>query len=202
MIEVVTERKECPREFASQLAALGGTNIYGEPRFILFWGQTRTIPTGFGSMLHGQGVPAWFLAEWKPAEEWGTPETWDYDLLGPYPHRGQYDIIQPFYRSLGKGKVEPMQLNRRTFDFIIPVVLRHAKDSFEKRMQTIIAQKAAEDRALEGRIADCLQDAYPSFTDATSFAGQTNKHTVVQQKIEQLERGGAPLRPGLQQIPA
>ena len=196
------ERKVVPSEYADFLARAGGTNPFGQPNFILFWGQTRTMKTGHGEMLEGHGMPCWMLAGWRSAEEWGDPFTWDYDNLGPYPHHGKYEIIQPFYKQVA-GKIEPMPLNFRTLECLLPIIIKHRHDRFEKRRALLMADKARQDKQLEDRIADRLQDAVPQFIDATSFAGQTNKHTVVQQKIEQLERmQHRPLQNGLQQMPA
>ena len=196
------ERKVVPSEYADFLLRAGGTNLYGDSNFIIFWGQTRVMRTGHGDMLEGHGMPCWMLAGWRPAEEWGTPMTWDYDTLGPFPHRGKYEIIQPFYRQVA-GKIEPMPLNFRTLECLLPIIIKHRHDRFELRKEAMLADKARADKQLEDRIADRLQDAVPQFIDATSFAGQTNKHTVVQQKIEQLEKQGhKPLQKGLQQVSA
>lgn len=196
------ERKVVPQEYADFLLRAGGTNPFGEANFIVFWGQTRVMKTGFGEMLEGHGMPAWILAGWRSAEDWGDPYSWDYETLGPYPTRGKYEIIQPFYKRVGK-QVEPMPLNYRTLECLLPIIIKHRADKFDKRKSLMLEAKRRSDQELEDRIADRLQDSVPQFQGPTSFAGQRNKHTVVQQKIEQLERqGNRRLQPGLQQFSA
>lgn len=189
-----------PSEYADFLVRAGGTNLYGEPNFIIIWGQTYTQRNGDGLSLLGHGIPAWMLCEWHPAEDYGSPGQWDYKLLGPYPHRGRYEILQPFYERIG-GKVEHMPLNFATLEFMLPIIQKHKHDSIEKRKALMVEQKEKKEKELEDRIADRLQDACPSFTDAVSFAGQGNKHSAVQQKVEEIENAWKrmpPLQRGLQ----
>ena len=102
------ERLRPPRVYADYLVKLGGRNRFGEPNFILAWGQTRTqkiyATDGNGrraqhTVLEFGGIPAWHVLEWKPPETFGTPRmwramTWDPEnnvlSLGEYPRRGLY----------------------------------------------------------------------------------------------------------------
>lgn len=195
------ERRVVPPEYADFLARSGGSNMYGEPNFILFWGQTRTEPTGIGEMLTGHGIPAWMLAMWHPPSDYGSPVTWDWSS-GPYPYRGRYEIIQPFYRKGLNGKTEHIPLNFRSLELMLPVITKHRHDSWQKRRELMAAEHDKEQKELEDRIADRLQDAFPIGTGAVSFAGQTNKNSAVQQKMELIERNLGRIRPtgkGLQQ---
>ena len=102
------ERRKPPREYEQHLTDIGGLNRFGEPNFIIVWGQTQT-QTIYGDMAgvgRGQhvilqfgGVPAWHIMEWKPPETFGTPQMWytltwdvesDKHALGEYPWRGLY----------------------------------------------------------------------------------------------------------------
>jgi hypothetical protein len=102
------ERIRPPEEYVEHLTRIGGINRFGDPNFILVWGQTRTWKI-FGTDARGRkgqhtvlqfgGVPAWHLMAWKPPETWGTPElwyalTWDPESkthgLGDFPWRGDY----------------------------------------------------------------------------------------------------------------
>lgn len=101
------ERRVCPPEYQEHVNKLGGMNRFGEPNFLLVWGETHT-QTFYGYDANGQrgqhtmlqfGVPAWHLLEWKPPETFGVPDfwyrfTWDPEAevhaLGDYPWRGLY----------------------------------------------------------------------------------------------------------------
>ena len=102
------ERLKPPREYQEHLNAIGGLNRFGEPNFILVWGQTETqtiygdmqgVGRGRHTILEFGGVPAWHIKEWKPPETFGTPQMWytltwdaesDKHALGEYPWRGLY----------------------------------------------------------------------------------------------------------------
>ncbi len=131
-------------------------------------------------------MPCWMLAEWHPAQDYGPPILWDFEVLGPYPHFGMYEIIQPFYERI-KGEVIPMPLNFATLEMMVPIILKHKHDSAEKRLALLKQEKEGREKAIEDRIADNLQDSVPLAMDAISFSGQTNKHSFVQQKIDKLE---------------
>ena len=102
------ERLRPPEEYVEHLTRLGGLNRFGEPNFILVWGQTRTWKiygksadgrSGQHIVLQFGGVPAWHIMAWKPPECFGTPAlwyalTWDPEAnihgLGDFPWRGDY----------------------------------------------------------------------------------------------------------------
>ena len=107
------ERRQCPPEYQEHINAIGGFNRFGEPNFLMVWGQTQTQAI-YGQMEGGTrgrhdilqfgGIPAWHIMEWKPPETFGTPfswygMTWDEEAqvhaLGEYPWRGLY-IPAPF----------------------------------------------------------------------------------------------------------
>jgi hypothetical protein len=98
----------------------GGMNRYGEPNFIIAWGQSYFYTAGgmwpkphgdgyFGyrklplsnSSFSGRGMPCWMILEWHPPEDYGTPAAYYYDnrdeltglqTLGEYPFKGRYEI--------------------------------------------------------------------------------------------------------------
>lgn len=129
---------------------------------------------------------------------------WDHEVLGPYPTRGMYHPLQPFYERIDR-KIVPMELSARTFEYILHIVMEHQHDNMQKRAQLFKDAKDEKDRQLEQRIADNLQDSVSGLAvDAISFAGQRNKHSFIQQMIHRMEAQagrGLPLKRGLQQIP-
>lgn len=114
------ERRRCPEAFQEMLTRHVGLNRYGEPNFIIAWGQTFMYTAGgvwpkpygdgyFGyrklplsnSSFSGKGMPCWMILEWHPPGDYGTPAAYYYDnrddltglqLLGEYPYKGRYEI--------------------------------------------------------------------------------------------------------------
>lgn len=189
MIETFgAERLEVPPQYARLVTRLGGTNLYGEPNFILFWGQTHQ-PRGINpSRLLGENRPCWNLAMWRSPEEWGSPEDWDYATLGEYPSRGAYDLIQPFYKSgAGKGIVS-MPLNYGMVEAMVSIIQRHKGDSLAKRKEAFQTEKDAKEKEQVRHIDAVIHDARPAFTGPASYHGQSTTKTALQRKVEELER--------------
>jgi hypothetical protein len=114
------ERRQCPQAFQDLLTRHVGVNRFGEPNFIIAWGQTAMYTAGgiwpkpqgdgyFGyrklplsnSSFSGRGMPCWMILEWHPPEDYGTPAAYYYDnrdeqtglqTLGEYPFKGRYEI--------------------------------------------------------------------------------------------------------------
>lgn len=180
------ERLEPPREYAQWLARAGGSNCFGHPNFILFWGQTRVERNGDGPFLTGRGTPAWFLASWAPPDEYAPIELWDNKLLGPFPTQGKYEILQPFYRRVA-GKLEHMPLNYRSLEMMVPVAIKHKHDSYLKRKAAFEKVQERKDHEIQEAIADRLQDSVPAW-EVGSFAGQGNTNSALRQKMDQIEQ--------------
>lgn len=180
------ERLHPPVELSRWLARIGGCNVFGDPLFIVFWGQTRVEKSGFGEYLTGHGTPAWFLADWHPAEEYAPLELWEEKILGPFPSRGKYEILQPFYKREGK-KLSHMPLNYRSLEMMIPMTLKHRGDSLAKRKALFSQVKEQKDLEMQNIIADRLQDSVPAW-EAGSFKGITNTNSALRQKMEQIEK--------------
>jgi hypothetical protein len=114
------ERRECPKAFQDLLTRHVGVNRYGEPNFIIAWGQSFMYTAGgvwpkpqgdgyFGyrklplsnSSFSGRGMPCWMILEWHPPEDYQSPAAYYYDnrdeltglqTLGEYPHKGRYEV--------------------------------------------------------------------------------------------------------------
>lgn len=102
------EARTCPPEYQEYVDKIGGLNRFGESNFHIEWGETPVEwvygvdangRKGQHAILKHGGIPAWFIACWKPPECFGTPElwyalSWDEEArihtLGDYPWRGLY----------------------------------------------------------------------------------------------------------------
>jgi hypothetical protein len=202
MIELGRTEHKLPPEIEELILRSGGINPYGEPNFKIVWGETYVTRTGFGDMRLFP-IPAWVLLKWEPPEKWGSPDSWDYEALGAYPHRGMYNPVQPFYERIDK-KIVPMEMSRRVAEFIMYTIMAYECETPEKRLAVMKAMKEKDDKIIENRIADNLQDAVGSIAvDGISFVGQTNCRSYVQQMMDRIESQmgqSIAARKGLQQL--
>lgn len=202
MIEVLKTERKLPPEIEDVILRSGGTNPYGEPNFKIVWGENYVTRTGFGDMRLFP-IPAWVLLQWKSPAEWGSPDSWDYEALGAYPSRGMYAPMSPFYERIDK-KIVPMEMSVRVAEFIMYTVMAYQCDTPEKRLAVMKAMKEKQDKEIENRIADNLQDAVGTIAvDGISFAGQTTCRSYVQQMMDRIESQmgqSIAARKGLQQL--
>jgi hypothetical protein len=178
-----------PDVYRRLIAHVGGMNLYGEPRFLLQWGADPIKRKGMSDVRLAPFLfNAWCLAEWRPAVEFGLPEDWPGDILGPYPDRGAYIVRQIFRYGDTPDQLDCATLNLRVVEMIIHNCLEHQDDSLVEKRLRIEAEKAKEEEREVSKIADILEDASPRFTGPVSFGGQKGCKSVVQKKEEQIEK--------------
>jgi hypothetical protein len=207
MIEVLTDRLVPPPKLAHDIARVGGTTFFGQPKVILFWGQTLRHKLGFQSWSHrgpagisvgsyeyllGLNTPAWHLAYLRKVTE--KPYEWDEKILGLYPAYGQYEIVCKFYhrfRYQNRLFLDVMRLNQTTCQMILlmsRIIREHMDDSLAKRKEQFDIKEERENKEMVDRIADMLHDAVPQWRDAICFAGQRDVHSEMQRKMSQIEQ--------------
>jgi hypothetical protein len=114
------ERRHCPEAFQDLLTRHVGLSPWGDPLFLIAWGQSYFYTAGgiwprpqgdgyFGyrklplsnSSFSGRGLPCWMILEWHPPEHYDTPgmyyfqnrdELTGLQILGEYPYTGRYEI--------------------------------------------------------------------------------------------------------------
>lgn len=182
---------ETPENYKRFLRKKGGLNDFGEPSFILIWGENRTIDQlAIPQPFLAPYFNCWILAKWEPAEEFGPPSEWPREL-GEYPSRGGYVPLAVFRTPKG----EPVMLD--TEDLNIPVLeiwvymaLKHEHDKLSERKRVFEQVNEKRENAKVQRIADLLQDAVPSFglSEGVSFHGQQNCNSALRQKMEEIEK--------------
>ena len=179
---------DAPTHYKRSLLAWGGTNLYGEPRFVLHWGpdlvHRRVAPAEHISFPPPQ---CWCLCEWLPAEEYGSEDSWPKEL--PYPSAGRYEPIIRFENDGVPLQLDTRFLNLRVLNMMVYHTKKHRYDSLMKRKAALQEMREREEKAERDRIADCLHDAVPQWTDAVSYRGQTNTHSATQKKVEEIEQG-------------
>ena len=179
---------ETPKRYSELLTRLGGKNLFGEPNFILQWGLSAVRRYAVPDAFLAPYLNAWCLAEWTPAEEFGSPADWDEEECGPYPFRGLYTPIQVFREGSEPIMLDTEYLNLEVLKLFLWVALNHKHDSLQKRMDFLKDQKAQADAQETKRLIDLIEDGAPAFLDSASFSEHLNCNTVVKQRIEALER--------------
>jgi hypothetical protein len=188
------ERFETPKNYEEFLKKKGGTNLFGEPRFILIWGKSPLYRLGIPETFIAPYLDAWCLAEWKPAETFGSPETWDSNFWKyPYPNRGLYIPIQVFKEQNKPVMLDSESLNPKVLELFLWVIMNYENDSLMKRKTFLKNEREQAEAKKNQQLIDQIEDGAPAFIDACSFSGQLNVNSVIKQKMEQIERNLGPI---------
>ena len=211
------ELYECPAWFQERLTEIGGVNIYDEPNFKVVWGQGGQADClyraggtwhvdgqpsfeGYRDLLIGGGTPSWCLLQWHPAIHFGTPESYyvgnldeetNLQILGEYPYFGKYVMLYNMcYRAMvqGKMKIEAMPLNSFVLDTVVPIILEAKDISYEKTIAAMKALKEVEDKADCDMIEDVMRDSKLAFKGPVSYARQGCRTSIIDRKMEQMQR--------------
>lgn len=177
----------CPPHFQDRVTRAGGVNRYGEPNFKLAWSQAETRRAGgvwphdhyagYREVYLANGSPYpprqgyWMLLEWLAPEQFNgeaayfflhRDDTTGLCTLGPYPHRGRYEVAAKLiWTSFNDGvmKIEPWSLNSAVINRIIPVICEARKDSLKKRREFAQAERVRTERKLDSAIESLMNDA-------------------------------------------
>jgi hypothetical protein len=181
------ERRQCPEEFQNRLTRAVGLNRYGEPNFIIAWGQTFTYQAGgvwphdhfFGyrplmlsnSSPSGRGQPCWMILEWHPPEDYETDaiyyfrnrdDTTGLQTLGEYPYRGRYEVaFRLTSTELRDGRLQIVHyhLDGMILDVLIPVIVEGQKLTVKQRLEKLRMWEEEKDRDLDRKIDGIRQNA-------------------------------------------
>lgn len=115
-----------PEFFETALRNLGGTDIYGDPRYRVVFAPDERLQHGIrkGGYKYcdprdpKQPMPCWILEVKYPAEYFGDPQDWREDLLGPFPSRGMYGCKSPLITYLSDGTPVALELDETCLDSI------------------------------------------------------------------------------------
>lgn len=198
------ERRRCPEEFQARIDEHFGLNRFGEPLYKLVWAQSETTlrlgVDGYEEQLLCANRPCWSILKWLPPERFGTPDLFYFMfrdeetgkcLLGQYPHHGAYVEVQPLFHKESRNgtlHVQSFPLSHKIIDLMIPLLHKHRVVT---KREIEAARKAAEvhrNTELCSLIADKMADAMPSYLNPVSFAGQGNKTSAIDRKLEEMER--------------
>lgn len=178
------EHRDVPKHIEELVVNIGGMNPFGKPMFRVVWGGTA-IDMIYGQMAGGtkgqhqklryNGVPAWFIEIWKPADMFGTPEEWyekSYDLetglhvCGDYPFQGDYCPCLKLYKKEernGQPYLDILPLTSAVIETFVPLIQRAKLLTIEERKRINAAkdEKEKQDRLKQGH--DAYVNASPAF---------------------------------------
>jgi hypothetical protein len=179
---------ETPQEYSDFILQHGGRTRFGEPRFMLYWGERENKKLAVPDDFFAPYLHCWVLAEWRPPEDFGIPSEWPKEM-GNFPSRGGYVPLHLFRDEDQKPHLlESRWLNKEILAMYLYIVLRHEHDSLAQRASGMKEMAEVEELATLKRLADYLENRCPVFKDAASYRGQTNCNTVVRQKMDEIER--------------
>jgi hypothetical protein len=207
------ETKKCPAQFQERLTRMFGRNEFGDPNFKIVWGQSEFHRMGnvwrdvHGNERHGyrlrylcHGMPCWVILRWKSPKHYGTPElfylqTFDHatrmNILGEYPWRGRYEVMQPLIRKEfigGKLVIEHFPLSHVLIDKLIPLMIQAQKMTAAERQAAEQFMKEREEKAQTQEIEDRLMDSLPAWYGPVSYSRQGMHTSLLDRKMEAIQR--------------
>lgn len=192
---------DCPPHYAAFLEKYGGKNLYGEPNFILHWGALpvpRKAPAPRAFLMPeaflGPYLTCWCLAEWHPADDFGSSRDWDLAPEMPYPVYGAYLPLDIYKNGKEPAMIDSELLNLNALARMLKVVLHHKQDSMRERFRVLHEEHDRKEAERSKELVDRLESYLPAFGDAVSFAGQVNCNSVLKQKMDFIERNIGRLR--------
>lgn len=215
------ERRECPKAFQDRLTQAVGLNRYGEPNFIMAWGQTQTYQAGglwphdhyFGyrqlmlsnSSPSGKGQPCWMILEWHPPEDYEEPAVYYFrnrdDLtglqtLGEYPYKGRYEVafkLTSQQYSNGRMEIQYYHLDDMILDVLIPCIVEGQKMTLKQRLQRLRAREEAQAKE-EDRQTDALINGAKRRTPLPSQID--DRVRLIQRQMSDMLRTFGRIQPG------
>lgn len=101
---------------------------------------------------------------------------------------GGYAELQQFRYKITPALLDSEALNVRVVVMMAAMAERTRHQFLEMRKKVLERRKEREDKETQDRLANYLEDRMPAYRDAVSYSGQRIKQSVVQQKMEQIEK--------------
>jgi hypothetical protein len=194
-----------------------GLNPFGGPNYKFVWGASEFIRmgnawtrrdrfgiehtvVGYREKYLCHGMPCWNLLRWKSGLQYGTPELWylnTFDkatglfMLGEYPWKGRYEILQPFYsREFRNGKlvIEHMPLSHILIDKIIPIIEHARKMTTEEQRAAVVLARQKEHERDVAITEDIMKDNMPAYFEPVSFTNQGIRTALVTRKMDAIQK--------------
>jgi hypothetical protein len=173
---------EVPKAVQVHLTHVGGRNRFNEPNFRLVWGPDRLEwvggrfekASGFGPTHVGlhriPKYPAdeWVFERWLAPETFGSKESWkreftqrvdglEVEMLGPFPTRGDYEMVTSF---------SPIALTSKVAEYLAQVIERSRGFRHAERREAILGRMEKKDADYDKFCDDVMDDAFSPFPAA------------------------------------
>lgn len=158
--------------------------------------------------------PGWVICRWREPQFYGSPELYyartylatrvaaedpsrpydtpaGYYAAGEYPWTGRYEVIYTLSsKDVVDGKLELsyFPLCHFMIDTLIPLIVQCENLSEQEKLAAHQAVQAAEERKKTEAIADILEAGAPSFWGPVSFTGQGCRTSLLDRKMEVIQR--------------
>jgi hypothetical protein len=207
------EQRQCPPEYQERITHIFGVNPYGDPLYKVAWSHSEFIRMGniwrdsYGNERRGYrdrhrgATPCWNIMRWRSPKEYGTPtlyymQTWDEFsktfITGEYPWKGRYETLISMYRKQmvnGELVVESFPLSHILIDQIIPLLVEAQSLTLAERKAALQMEQEQREKEESQLTEDVLMHHLPSFYGPVSFSRQGCRTSLIDRKIEQLQRG-------------
>lgn len=167
---------QAPDIYEKELVLAGGKTSSGHPRYILHWSGDVLSLKGVREQKFDTPCDCWVLLHWVD----NNPEQPDAG--------GGYAELQQFRDKKVPAMLDSEALNVRVVTMMAAMTERTRHQFLQMRKKILERRREREDKETSDRLAAYLEDRVPAYRDAVSFSGQRNTHSVVQQKIEQIEK--------------
>jgi hypothetical protein len=183
---------EPPVDVQKRLRDVGGLNLHGDPNYRLIWGWSRKDLIWSKRLGTYDRRPRYFLKKnrwsvemWHPAQM--SPETWERHshqwldgqrvaLLGPYPTRGDYEILWTFETphadscqvpdvlfggdgACSCGGSRYLGLTPPVVEILLDMVKQSRGLLAAQRRNWYMDQFEKKDKAYESLVSDAVEDA-------------------------------------------
>jgi hypothetical protein len=165
---------QVPKHYSEELALTGGSTWNNLPRYRLHW-LGDPMP-GCPDRKFESPCDCWALLQWV-----------DTDSEHP-DHGGGYVVLQPFRQGLVPCDLDSEGLNLRVLKMMVYMAEQTRHQFIEMRAKVLERKRQQQEKELEKTLADYLHAQVPIFTGPTSFGTGDASQTLVQKKMEQIER--------------
>lgn len=167
---------KAPDIYAKELELVGGKTSSGHPRYLLHWSGDVLSLKGQREQKFDTPCDCWVLLHWVD-NNMDLPES-----------GGGYAELQQFRDKKVPALLDSEALNVRVVVMMAAMAERTRNQFLSMRKKILERRKEREDKETTDRLAAYLEDRIPVYRDAVSYNGQRTTQSVVQQKMEQIEK--------------
>ncbi len=154
-----------------------------------------------------EGLNRWILERWYAPEEYGSRESWQYETteiegfqefqaLGPYPDRGNYELVQVIEDTHGTF----VQLEQEIVDYLIWACQASREVQASKRKQRLQEEQERQEAERRALYSDVFDDAAPAFAGVPNTTQANAPRVYKREELKDIGPVRAPSSPGMSQV--